>query len=101
MNTFMDTRTKQLLARWQSLERGEGLRRANTTARVLWFLGLGLCISVIFGIVLRWHPAAVAVLAAVLGWTVAEGNAIRTRLAQWPVFKAYIDWKRIQEDWKE
>ena len=28
----------------------------------------------------------------------AERNALRTRLAQWPVFKTYIDWKRVEED---
>jgi hypothetical protein len=36
-----------------------------------------------------------------MGWVVAESNALRTRLAQWPVFMTYIDWKRVDEDLRE
>ena len=44
------------------------------------------------------HPAFVAIAAAVTGWVIAESNALRTRLAQWPIFKSYIDWKKVEED---
>jgi hypothetical protein len=26
---------------------------------------------------------------------------LRTRVAQWPIFKSYIDWKRVQDDLKD
>ena len=94
----MNTETKQLLARWQSLEKNGGLQRAGATARLLWIVGLVLCIFVVFAVVYRLHPAFVAVAAAVMGWVIAESNALRTRLAQWPIFKRYIDWKLVQED---
>ena len=44
--------------------------------------------------------AVMVVLAAsaMMGWVVAERNALRTRIAQWSVFKTYIDWSRVEED---
>ena len=94
----MNTETKQLLSRWQSLEKDGALQHAASRARGLWFVGLGLCIFVVFAVIYRLHPAFVAVAAAAMGWVVAETNALRTRLAQWPIFKAYIDWKKVEED---
>jgi hypothetical protein len=67
-------------------------------ARVLWIVGLVLCILVVLGVALKLHPAAVAVPAAIMGWIIAETNALRSRAAQWPIFKRYIDWKRVEQD---
>jgi hypothetical protein len=97
----MTSETKQLLSRWQSLEKNGGLQRAASMARVLWIVGLVLCIFVVFGIVYRLHPALIAVAAAVMGWMIAERNALRTRAAQWPILKSYIDWKRVQDDLRD
>src|SRR5437763_2379682 len=94
----MNNETKKLLARWQTLEQGDGLRRAGPNARLLFFVGLAFFLFVVFGILYRLHPVAVAVAAAIMGWVIAERNALRTRLAQWPIFKQYIDWKRVEED---
>ena len=94
----MNTETKQLLTRRQSLEKNGGLQRAGATARLLWIVGLVLCIFVVFAVVYRLHPAFVGVGAAGMGWAIAESNALRTRLAQWPIFKSYIDWKKVEED---
>ena len=97
----MNSETKQLLTRWQSLERDGGLQRADSKARMLWIVGLGLFIFVVFAVIYRLHPAFVAVAAAAMGWVIAERNALRTRCAQWPIFKNYIDWKRVQEDLRD
>ena len=94
----MNTEMKNLLERWRSLDKDDGLRRADFTARVLWFVGLALFILVAFGVVHGLHPAAVAVAAAAMGWVIAERNALRTRLVQWPIFRRYIDWNRVQKD---
>ncbi len=94
----MNTETRQLLIRWQSLEKDGGLQRAASRARVLWFVGLALCILVVSAVLYRLHPAIAAVAAALMGWVIAEGNALRTRVAQWPIFKTYIDWKQVEED---
>jgi hypothetical protein len=94
----VDSESKNLLQRWKSLETGDALQRASSRVRFLWFAGLGLCIFVVFGLAFGLHPIAIAVAAAVMGWIVAESNALRTRLAQWPLFRRYIDWKRVEED---
>jgi phosphotransferase system glucose/maltose/N-acetylglucosamine-specific IIC component len=94
----MKIETKQLLARWQALEAGDGLRRAALIARVLWFVGLGLAVFVALAVAYNLHPAFVAVAAAVMGWTIAERNALRTRIAQWPIFRNYVDWDRVKQD---
>lgn len=97
----MTSETKQLLTRWQSLEKDGGLQRAASTARVLWIAGLVLFMFVVFGVVYRLHPALIAVAAAIMGWVIAERNALRNRAAQWPILKSYIDWKRVQDDLKD
>ncbi len=94
----MHSDLKNLLKRLESLEKGEGLRRARVWARVLSFVGLALCVLVLAGITFGLHPIAVAAAAAAMGWVIAESNALRTRLAQWPLFRRYIDWKLVEED---
>jgi hypothetical protein len=94
----MNTETRLLLVRWQALERGDGLRRAGSTARALWLGGLVLFLFVALAVVYSLHPAYVAVAAAVMGWTIAEMNALRKRAAQWPIFAKYVDWERVKRD---
>jgi hypothetical protein len=65
---------------------------------MLWFIGLALCIFVVFAVIYRLHPAFVAVTAAAMGWVIAETNALRARIAQWPIFKTYINWNRVEEE---
>ena len=57
----MNTDTRQLLNRWQSLKKDGGLQRAASMARTLWFVGLLLCLFVVFGVICRLHPALIAV----------------------------------------
>ncbi len=94
----MERDAKNLLKRWQSLEESDGLQRARFVARTLWFIALALCVFVVLGVTFKLPSAAVALSAAVMGWAIAESNALRARLAQWPVFRRCIDWKRVQED---
>jgi hypothetical protein len=37
-------------------------------------------------------------LGVVVGWLLAERNALETRTKQWPIFRRYIDWNRVQTD---
>ena len=94
----MDKHSKDLLSQWQLLESGDGLKRSGSMVRILWIAGLLLCIVVIFGISYGLHPVVVAIAAVAMGWVIAERNALRTRLSQWPILRRYIDWKRVQED---
>ena len=97
----MNPHTKQLLVRWNALENGDGIRRATAIVRCLWCVGFLLCILVILAIVYQWHVSAVVVPAIVLGSIIAEANALRARLAQWPLLRPYIDWPRVQDDLKK
>jgi hypothetical protein len=97
----MNNETKQLLTRWQSLQKERGLERAETAVRSLWLVGLSLCIFVIFGLAYNLHPALVAAGAAALGWVTAERNALRLRISQWPIVRDYINWQRVENDLTE
>lgn len=63
----MDIKGKQLLARWQRLEGGDGLSRAISMSRVLWFIGLALCLFVFVAVVYRLSPVLIAIAAAAAG----------------------------------
>jgi hypothetical protein len=90
--------SKQLLDRWKALKDGDGLRRAAALVRWLWIIEIGLFIAVACGVCFRVNPVAIAIGAALMGWVTAEKNALRTRIAQWPVVSEYIDWKRVYAD---
>jgi hypothetical protein len=94
----MDDNTKTLLKRWQALRDGAGLDQVSSRLRVFWILGCAFCFVAVFGIFYGWPVIIVAVAAAAAGWLIAETNALRSRLRQWPFFQRYIDWRRIDED---
>ena len=94
----MSADIKKLLARWRSLDEGDGLRRATSTSHILGGVGLLLCVFVVFAVAYKLHPVAIALAAAAMGWVIAERNALRIRVAQWPILRRYIDWKRVRED---
>ena len=94
----MDKNTRQLLLRWQALQDGGGLKRVTSLARALWSIGLLLALFCGYAVVNRLDPILIAAVAAATGWIVAETNALRTRAAQWPIVKMYIDWKHVRED---
>lgn len=94
----MDTYRKQLLRRWRSLQDGSGLVRAAKLARLLWVAGLLLALLVACAVTYRLNPILIAAISAVTGWVVAERNALRLRISQWPIFSEYIDWDRVRQD---
>ena len=94
----MDTGTRQLLNRWESLRSGTGLARATAVSRTLWLLGLALFLVVVIGLYYMFPPAALVAASAVMGWVIAERNALKSRLAQWPTIASYIDWERVRND---
>jgi len=61
-------------------------------------VGLLCSLVVVFRLIYGLHPIVIAFVAAIGGVMLAETNALRTRMAQWPIFKQYIDWQRVHED---
>ena len=96
----MQTRATALLKRLLSLEEGDGIRRATSLSRILFVIGLLLSVFVGYAIVYRLHPALIAAAALVVGFVIAERNALRSRISQWPIFRGYIDWQRVRADLK-
>jgi uncharacterized membrane protein len=94
----MSNETQQLLTRWQSLHKGEGMQRAGAMAHKLRIVGIALCLFVSLGVAYSLHPALLALGALALGWVIAEHNALRTRISQWPTVQNYIDWHRVEKD---
>jgi hypothetical protein len=94
----MQNHTNRLLIRLDSLEKGDGLRRAKWVGRVLFVVGLLLAIFIGFAVAYGLHPGFIAVAAAAVGWIIAERNALRSRISQWPIMRNYIDWQRVQAD---
>ena len=94
----MDAKSKELLLRWQSLNEAEAMKRSRKHMLVFRCTGLVAFFAAATGIALDRSSAAVAVPAIAFGWIVAETNALRTRMDQWPIFKRYINWQRIADD---
>ena len=94
----MQSKASGLLKRLHSLENDDGLRRARSLSRALFVVGMLLSIFVGYAIVLGLHPVLIAGAAAIVGFVVAERNALRQRISQWPTFRSYIDWQRVRED---
>lgn len=87
---------KTMLHRWVSLQQGDGLNRARSFVRLLRIAGLVMCVVVVLGGVYAWPSWAIAAIAAAIGWTIGEANALHSRVAQWPIFEQYIDWNRVR-----
>jgi hypothetical protein len=98
LDITMPNHTTRLLARLDSLEKGGGLRRAKLVGRVLFLVGLVLAAFVGVAIAYGLQPAFIAVPAAAVGWIIAERNALRSRISQWPIMRNYIDWQRVHAD---
>jgi hypothetical protein len=87
-----------MLIRWQALEQGDGIQRVKSAIHKLELAGFALVFVVVLGIVYGLHPVLIALAALIAGWIIAERNALRTRMDQWPFLKRYIDWTRVHED---
>jgi hypothetical protein len=94
----MPSQTHRLLTRLHALEKGGGIRRASAVSRVLFIVGLLLAIFIGYAVVFNFHLSLIAIASAGVGWVIAERNALRLRISQWPVFRKYIDWQRVEED---
>jgi hypothetical protein len=92
----MQMSAKYLLDRWESLETGDGLRRAQLLARALRISGLATGILAGAGVAVGFPSWIIALAAVATGWTIAEANALQLRIAQWPIFKQYIDWGSVR-----
>ncbi len=97
----MDKNSKNLLLRWQALDKGEGIQQVKSTIRRLDLFGFAFSFAIVYCIFFKLHPVFIALAAAALGWVTAERNALKTRMDQWSFLKQYIDWERVEKDLAE
>ena len=91
--------TRTILARWVTLERGNGIEQVRRVSRYLSIGVVVLCALVgLAAAVVDLRCLVVAIPSAAIGWLVAERNALQSRMEQWPIFRQYIDWSRVDED---
>jgi positive regulator of sigma E activity len=95
---MVDASTKHILQRWQALDEGPGLRRAERLSYILRTAGLLLVVFVAAAVANGLDRIAIAVAGVVAGWLIAEGYALRTRRFHWRIFRSYLDWDRIRKD---
>ena len=84
------------LKRWITLKDEKDLSGASTAVTTLFVLGAMLSILLAFLILLEVHSIFVAIVSLVLGWSIAERNALRTRIKLWPHLEKYLNWEAIR-----
>lgn len=94
----VNSETRRLLLRWKALAQPDALQRVKAMVRALWIAGLFVVVVVAIAIARELSPVLIACAAAVAGWLIAETNALRNRIAQWDIFRSYLDWGRIERD---
>jgi hypothetical protein len=88
-----------ILTRWLNLEEGTGLAKAKLATRYLSIASFIICVAIaLMGAYLKLPWWVLVVPTAVVGWLIAERNALEMRIAQWPVYRQYIDWSRVRAD---
>jgi hypothetical protein len=97
----IDAETKRLQLRWQALNKQGGSQRAKSMALTLWIFGFTVVVVIAVAIANGHSAVLVACGGAVVGWIIAETNALRSRIAQWKTFQRYLDWARIEQDIKD
>jgi hypothetical protein len=92
-------KSNEILSRWLAIESGNGLQKARRIARSLSIAALVFCIGIGLA-VMRFGPTSLlfAIAGLVVGWLIAERNALDARIANWPTYRQYIDWPRVRKD---
>lgn len=90
---------RQLLSRWCDLESGRGLETAKSVSKRLSLSALAiLVLTAVIGLFTSPFGLVFAIPGILVGYLIAERNALDARAEQWPVFRHYIDWPKVQRD---
>jgi len=89
---------EHLLKRWLALEDGEGIRQAHSLVLRTRILGLVFFVAAGLGAIYDFNVWIVIAFALGAGWLIAEANALRQRMEQWPILREFIDWQRVKNN---
>lgn len=91
----MENSEQQILRRWRDLKTGGGLVKARRMSLLLRIISLCSAVFIVFAVTQNYHPALLAIAGTVFGYCVAEGNALSSRIAMWPLIEKYLDWDSV------
>ena len=73
------------------------MERAKFASRKLFFIGILLTGIVAVLMFFKANSIFIALVSAVIGWSIAERNALRSRINLWPKLEKYLSWEAIHE----
>ena len=90
---------QEMLGAWVAIERGNGSARVLRTGRYLSFAAFAVTVATVLVSMNFELPRLVFFAPGVLvGWLIAERNALADRLSKWPILRQYIDWSHVDAD---
>ncbi len=89
---------QKMLQTWVAIKEECGLSKAKKTNKILLFLGVVLSIVVTYIFYYKINPLFSILPSILIGWSIAERNALRARIESWPKLEKYLNWKLIQEN---
>jgi hypothetical protein len=97
----IDPKARQaILGRWLALKRGDGIVRARRVHAYLVLAAFVIFVPVfVASAIYDWHPLVTMVPAILVGWLIAEANALKYRLDHVPIYREYIDWAKVERDY--
>lgn len=87
---------EKILKQWITLKES-GVERAKVASRKLFFISMALTGIVVALIFLKANSIFIALVSTAIGWSIAERNALRSRVNLWPKLEKYLSWEAIHE----
>src|SRR5262245_53625905 len=89
----------EFLSRWSALESGSGLGEARAVSKRLSLSSLAICaFTAIAGLYFSPFSLVFVIPGIMIGYLIAERNALDSRAKQWAIFREYIDWPKVRQD---
>ena len=92
---------QEMLRAWVAIERGNGIEKVIGTGRYLSLVAFAVTVAtVLIGMNFELPRLVFFVPGVLVGWLIAERNALADRLSKWPILREYIDWLHVEADLK-
>ncbi len=89
---------KQILQTWLTLKENGGLLKAKKAKNTLLFFGLLLSFLVAYMLFHKLNPIYSILPLVLIGWSIAERNALCSRIESWPKLEKYLNWELIRQN---
>lgn len=88
----------KILETWISIKEAGGPIKARKTVNLLLLIGISLSVLIAILVYLRVNPILYVALSIILGWSIAERNALTVRIKMWPKLDKYLNWELISKN---